>query len=193
MRTCLGTKGFLQWYRLWAYCLYRRSNGQALWRFQMSYGGVNSGVVIHEDTIIAIHGKENIDASNIGRMVAIQKPKNLPSLNEDLIVLNKDSEVWRNNSMEAFTSSPVYRDGRLMYTTKRGELVCLAADSGEEIWTLKLAPDQVHASPTWADGKLYVPMFDGRVSVVKEDGNEAEILAKCSWMVHACGTICCTW
>ena len=142
--------------------------GQALWRFQMSYGGVNSGVVIHEDYVIAVHGKENIDSSNIGRMVAIKKPKNLPSLNEDLIVLNKDSEVWRNNSIEAFTSSPVYRDGRLYVTIKRGELVCLAAESGEEIWTMKLAPDQVHASPTWADGKLYVPMFDGRVSVVKD-------------------------
>ena len=152
--------------------------GQALWRFQMSYGGVNSGVVIHEDYVIAVHGKENIDSSNIGRMVAIKKPKNLPSLNEDLIVLNKDSEVWRNNSIEAFTSSPVYRDGRLYVTIKRGELVCLAADSGEEIWTLKLAPDQVHASPTWADGKLYVPMFDGRVSVVKDRGNEAEILSQ---------------
>ena len=152
--------------------------GQALWRFQMSYGGVNSGVVIHEDYVIAVHGKENIDSSNIGRMVAIKKPKNLPSLNEDLIVLNKDSEVWRNNSIEAFTSSPVYRDGRLYVTIKRGELVCLAADSGEEIWTLKLAPDQVHASPTWADGKLYVPMFDGRVSVVKDIGNEAEILSQ---------------
>ena len=134
----------------------------------MSYGGVNSGVVIHEDYVIAVHGKENVDSSNIGRMVAIKKPKNLPSLNEDLIVLNKDSEVWRNNSIEAFTSSPVYRDGRLYVTTKRGELVCLAAESGEEIWTMKLAPDQVHASPTWADGKLYVPMFDGRVSVVKD-------------------------
>ena len=152
--------------------------GQALWRFQMSYGGVNSGVVIHDDYIIAIHGKENIDTSNIGRMVAIEKPKNLPSLNEDLIVLNKDSEVWRNNSMEAFTSSPVYRDGRLYVTIKRGELVCLAADSGEEVWTLKLAPDQVHASPTWADGKLYVPMFDGRVSVVKDNGSEAEIVSQ---------------
>ena len=51
-----------------------------LWRFQMSYGGVNSGVVIHDDTVIAIHGKENIDSSTIGRMVAIKKPAELPGL-----------------------------------------------------------------------------------------------------------------
>ena len=152
--------------------------GQPLWRFQMSYGGVNSGVVVHKNTIIAIHGKENIDASTIGRMVAIQKPEKLPSLNEDILLLGKDSEVWRNSSMEAFTSSPVYRSGRLYTTIKRGELVCLNADTGEEIWVIKLAPDQVHASPTWADNKLYVPMFDGKVSVVKEDGNEAKIISQ---------------
>ena len=35
---------------------------------------------------------------------------------------------------------------------------------------LKLAPDQIHASPTWADGKLYVPMFDGKslLSLMRE-------------------------
>jgi hypothetical protein len=57
-------------------------------------------------------------------------------------------------------------------------LVCLDADTGEEIWVLKLAPDQVHASPTLADEKLYVPMFDGKVSVVKDLGSEGKILSQ---------------
>jgi outer membrane protein assembly factor BamB len=152
--------------------------GQPLWRFQMSYGGVNSGVVIHKDTIIAVHGKENTDSSTIGRMVAIQKPTSLPSLGEEVIILDRESEVWRNNAMEAFTSTPVYKDNRLYTTIKRGELICSDAENGEEIWTLKLAPDQVHASPTWADGKLYVPMFDGKVSVVKDKGDEGEIISQ---------------
>lgn len=152
--------------------------GQPLWRFQMSYGGVNSGVVIHNNTIIAVHGKENTDSSTIGRMVAIRKPVNLPLLGEEIIILDRESEVWRNNTMEAFTSTPVYKDNRLYTTIKRGELICSDAENGEEIWTLKLAPDQVHASPTWADGKLYVPMFDGKVSVVKDNGDEGEILSQ---------------
>ena len=152
--------------------------GQPLWRFQMSYGGVNSGVVIHKDTVIAVHGKENTDSSTIGRMVAIRKPLKLPSLGEEIIILGRESEVWRNNAMEAFTSTPVYKGNRLYTTIKRGELICSNAENGEEIWTLKLAPDQVHASPTWADGKLYVPMFDGKVSVVKDNGEEGEIISQ---------------
>ena len=151
--------------------------GQALWRFQMSYGGVNAGIVIHKDTVIAIHGKENVDSSVIGRMVAIRKPENLPAVGEEIKLLGKDDEVWRNNSMESFTSTPVYNNGRLYTTIKRGELVCVDADSGEDIWVLKLAPDQVHASPTLADGKLFVPMFDGKVSVVSDEGESGKIIS----------------
>ena len=151
--------------------------GQALWRFQMSYGGVNAGVVIHKDTVVAIHGKENVDSTVIGRMVAIKKPAKLPEAGEEILVLGKEAEVWRNNSMEAFTSTPVYRNGRLYSTIKRGELVCVDADTGEDHWVLKLAPDQVHASPTWADGKLYVPMFDGKVSVVSDQGDSGKLLS----------------
>ena len=150
--------------------------GQALWRFQMSYGGVNAGIVIHNDSIIAVHGKENIDSTIIGRMVAIKKPNSLPGLGEDILVLGKDHEIWRNNGIEAFTSTPVYRDGRVYSTIKRGELVCLDASTGEEHWVLKLAPDQIHASPTWADGRLYVPMFNGKVFVVEDAGDSGKVI-----------------
>ena len=75
----------------------------------MSYGGVNAGVVIHDDSIIAVHGKENIDSTIIGRMVAIKKPSNLPALGEDILeLLGKEHEIWRNNGIEAFTSSPSF-------------------------------------------------------------------------------------
>lgn len=150
--------------------------GQPLWRFQMSYGGVNSGVVLHEDTVIAIHGKENVDATEMGRMVAIEKPAALPKPGEGILIIGKESEKWRNNELEAFTSTPVYREGRVYSTIKTGELLCLRADTGAIVWRLKLAPDQVHASPVWADGKLYVPMFDGKLFVVKDNGEEAVIL-----------------
>jgi len=152
--------------------------GQPLWRFQMSYGGVNAGVVIHEDAVIAVHGKENTDSTVIGRMVAIKKPAKLPGIGEDILVLGKDHEIWRNNGIEAFTSTPAYRNGRVYSTIKRGELVCLDASSGEEHWVLKLAPDQIHASPTWADDKLYVPMFNGKVFVVEDEGLNAKVLSE---------------
>ena len=152
--------------------------GQPLWRFQMSYGGVNAGVVIHEDTIIAVHGKENIDTSVIGRMVAIRKPRNLPSVGEDIMILGKEHEVWRNSRMESFTSTPVYNANRIYCTIKRGELICLDANTGKQIWHLKLAPDQIHASPTMAGDTLFVPMFNGKVFIVKDEGQEPKVLSE---------------
>ena len=150
--------------------------GQPLWRFKMSHGGVNAGVVLHEDLVIAVHGKENIDSSKIGRMVGIRKPFRLPGPGEPVLELNGESEAWRNEEIESFTSSPVLHNERVYISVKTGELCCINARSGETIWGLKLAPDQIHAAPTWADGKLYVPMFDGHVFVLKDTGSSGEIL-----------------
>ena len=152
--------------------------GQPLWRFKMSHGGVNAGVVLYEDLVIAVHGKENTDSSKIGRMVGIRKPFNLPKIGDPVLELDMESEAWRNDELESFTSSPVCNGDRIYTSVKTGELICNDAGTGATIWTLKLAPDQIHAAPTWADGKLYVPMFNGRVFVVKDLGNQGEIISE---------------
>jgi outer membrane protein assembly factor BamB len=159
--------------------------GQPLWRFKMSHGGVNAGVVIYQDLVIAVHGKENIDSSKIGRMVGIKKPEVLPKLGESILELGEDAEAWRNEELESFTSSPVLHKDRVYTTIKTGELFCNDAESGKTIWIEKLAPDQIHAAPTWADGKLYVPMFDGYLFVVEDQGNSGKILNEVD-LGHAC-------
>jgi len=159
--------------------------GQPLWRFKMSHGGVNAGVVLFQDLIIAVHGKENTDSSKIGRMVGINKPQILPGLGEAILELDQSYEAWRNDELESFTSSPVLHKDRVYTSTKTGELFCNDAESGETIWTLKLSPDQIHAAPTWADGKIYLPMFDGHVFVVKDKGNSGEVLNEID-LGHAC-------
>ena len=159
--------------------------GQPLWRFKMSHGGVNAGVVLHQDLVIAVHGKENIDSSKIGRMVGIRKPHKLPVLGEPILELGPEDEAWRNGELESFTSSPVLYKDRVYTSVKTGELFCNDARTGGTIWVVKLAPDQIHAAPTWADGKLYIPMFDGHVYVVEDVGNHGKILNKID-LGHAC-------
>ena len=63
---------------------------------------------------------------------------------------------------------PFFTETGYIFRSKKGELFCNDAQTGETIWTLKLAPDQIHAAPTWADEKLYVPMFDGHVFVIRD-------------------------
>jgi outer membrane protein assembly factor BamB len=143
-------------------------NGEPLWRFRMSIGGVNCSPVLYKDTVIAIHGKENLDTSEMGRMVAIRVGAEPSPGTSGPVVLDSNSEKWRNH-LWIFTSSPVLAGNRIYQTVHTGELSAVDADSGKILWEKKYGPDQIHASPLWADGKLYVPMNNGTFHVVRPD------------------------
>lgn len=150
--------------------------GEPVWRFPLSLGGVNAQVILTDDNrLIAIHGKENLDASTKGSMVALDLPTEYPEKQQ---VLGDEAVAWRNDDLVSFTSSPVLVDGKIYSTIAIGELLCVDAASGETLWREKLAPDQLHASPTAADGKLYVPMLDGAFYVLKPGEDGAETLFK---------------
>lgn len=150
--------------------------GQALWRFPMCTGGMSSTAVLYKDTVIAIHGKENLDTSTGGRMVAIKTGAE-PKPGEQQLVLGKDHEVWR-NELTAFTSSPVLVGNRVYVTNATGDLCCVNADTGDVLWKHKLAPDQIHASPAYGDGHLYVPMNNGKFFIVKPTDEGATVIAE---------------
>ncbi|MGF1484841.1 MAG: PQQ-binding-like beta-propeller repeat protein [Opitutales bacterium] len=149
--------------------------GDPLWRFHLSTGGINGSPVLYgEDQLIILHGKENLDKSTSGRMVSLRVPQTRPE--GDLpILLGKDAEVWRNNDLSSFSSSPTLKGDFVYQTTVHGELKKLDARTGEIVWVKKLAPDQLHASPLYLDGKIYAPFLEGSFFVVK-DGDTPELL-----------------
>ena len=149
-------------------------NGKPLWRYQMSYGGINSSPVIYKDTIICPHGRENLDTTNEGRMISIKIPDSVDAAEPQ--VLTKESEAWRNNDVNMFTSSPVIVGNRVYQTVKTGELHCVDADSGEILWSMKLGPDNLHASPLYVDGLLYVPIMAEGLYIIKPGETAGEIL-----------------
>jgi len=152
--------------------------GESLWRYQMSYGGVNSGVVLHgKDTLIAIHGKENVDKSSIGRMVSIKKPTSAPKADKLPVVLTDADVNWKQD-YEAFTSHPCIVGDRVYQTVKTGELLSIDANTGETVWHLKLGHDQLHASPLYADGKIYVGMHTSEFYIIRPEAEKGVILNK---------------
>ena len=153
-------------------CLDVRS-GDPIWRFQMATGGLSMSPVVYKDRIIAIHGKENLDTSTIGRMVAIKRDASQGG--KGGAVLGKASELWRND-LVGFTSSPVLVGNRVYQTVSTGDLYCIDADTGKKVWHKKLAPDQIHASPAWGDGKLYVPMNDGTFHILRPSDDGPDVL-----------------
>jgi outer membrane protein assembly factor BamB len=154
--------------------------GEPVWRYPISAGGMNATVALYKDTVIGIHADENLDSSSAGRMTALKvlgEPKPVEA-GAGPPQLSKADEAWRNNDLAAISSSPVLVGDRLYQTDKTGHLDAIDAGTGRVIWQLKLAPDQLHASPLLADGKLYVPMQNGSFYIVRPGANAGTILAK---------------
>ncbi|MBI5768334.1 MAG: PQQ-binding-like beta-propeller repeat protein [Verrucomicrobia bacterium] len=151
--------------------------GEPIWRFRLSGAGVNADVVlVGPDKMIAVHGKENMDATHHGRMVLLKIPTEYPA-GPKPVVLGKEAELWRNDDIVAFSSSPIVVGQRVYSTVATGSLVCVDLETGKTVWSEKLGPDQLHASPAYADGKLYVPLHPGTVTVLKDAGDKAQILS----------------
>lgn len=149
--------------------------GAPVWRFQLSQGGINSQVILHgEDKLIALHGKENIDATSKGRLVCLKIPTEYP---KEQVVLEPSAELWRNDEHIGFTSSPILVKDRVYTTNFTGELIAVDADNGKTLWHEKMAPDQIHASPAYGDGKIYSPWFEGSFVVTKPSDAKAEVLS----------------
>ncbi len=152
--------------------------GKPLWRFRMCNGGVNISPVVYKDRLISIHGKENLDTTRSGRMIAI-KLGALPAQGKPgPAVLDKSSELWRNDHLSMFTASPTIVGDRVYQINKSGVLWCIDVMTGKAHWKLKLANSQLHASPLYADGKLYIPMWNGWFFIVKPGDKAGEVLHK---------------
>jgi outer membrane protein assembly factor BamB len=154
--------------------------GEPLWRYPISAGGMNATVALYKDTVIGIHADENLDSSNAGRMTAVNglaEPKPVePGAGPPQ--LSKKDEVWRNDDLAAISSSPVLVGSTLYQTDKTGHLNALSAVTGKLTWKVKLAPDQLHASPLYADGRLYVPFQNGSFFIVQPGATGGKTLAK---------------
>lgn len=159
--------------------------GKPLWRFQFAKGGINSQILKYgDDKIIAIHGKENVDVAAKGRLVCLKVPTTYKAPR----VLSPAVEVWRNTEHVAFTSSPILVGDRVYTTIATGNLICVDAKTGKTIWKKKLGPDQLHASPVYAEGKLYIALADGKFFILKPGEKDAEILAEVELHTPCLGT-----
>ncbi len=161
--------------------------GKPLWRFQFAKGGINSQILKYgEDKLIAIHGKENVDTTAKGRLICLKVPTTYN--HGKAKILPATAELWRNEEHVAFTSSPVLVGDRVYTTIATGELLCVDAASGKTVWKKKLGPDQLHASPAYGDGKLYVPLADGVFYILKPGEDGAEELSKVHLHTPCLGT-----
>ncbi|NRB74304.1 MAG: PQQ-binding-like beta-propeller repeat protein [Verrucomicrobiales bacterium] len=157
------------------------NDGTAIWRWQVSKGGINSSPVVYKDSVINIHGKENLDTTEMGRMFRINIPEDFDAIDGEVDPVQKgaprlsdDIEVWR-ETLEMFTSSPTLHDGKIYQMVKTGSLICVDAETGKIHWEEKLANSQLHASPLYASGRLFISTFPGEFYVINVEGDKPVI------------------
>ena len=153
-------------------------NGKPYWKMPICKNGVNPSVVLHKGNLIAIHGDENVDNSEKGRMVCIKLPEKLTAPVPPVLeatTLEPGVEVWR-NPIGATSSSPVVV-GDVIYQLDDGAtLYAINANTGEQMWKKKLSNANLHSSPLYVDGLLYCPMLEGKLVVVKPGEKDGEIV-----------------
>lgn len=156
------------------------ADGTPLWRFQLSVGGVNASPVIIGDKLIELHGTENMDNTDIGRMVALKLPEDDAKAGGEVEADQGgapkiSNEIWRSD-LEMFTSSPTPVGDRIYQVVMTGDLNCVDANTGKILWKEKLGLDQIHASPAYVDGLLYIPINQGLLYVIRPSDAGPEIL-----------------
>ncbi|MCA9009905.1 MAG: PQQ-binding-like beta-propeller repeat protein [Planctomycetaceae bacterium] len=91
---------------------------------------------------------------------------------------------WFNQTTSGDVPTPAIWNGRIFVCRDggdaRGTIDCLDLLTGKSIWSGQLPKNRntYRASPTVADGKLYVARQDGTVFVLDATGNEFKILAQ---------------
>jgi outer membrane protein assembly factor BamB len=151
------------------------ATGAPVWRHKMSAGGVNVSLVLDGNHLIATHAKENLDSTKTGRMIALDVSAKPTAAEKGTPVLA--AELWRAD-VSALSSSPIVQDGVVYQVDMTGELRALDLETGAELWHVKLGPDQLHASPVWADGHLYIPLHDGSFHIVRVAREGGEVVSR---------------
>ena len=160
--------------------------GKPIWRFLSAKGGINSSCILVDGKLIAAHDKENIDSTETGGLECVRIPEAAlpPGPPDDPVpVVPKTAEAWR-LPYPAETSSPVYADGMVFQVATTGVLYAADPATGAPLWDEKLGPGNLHASPTYANGLLYVPILndvaseDGLLFVIKPTKEKGEIIKR---------------
>jgi outer membrane protein assembly factor BamB len=161
-------------------CLNART-GEPLFRTPVAKagakGGINASVIEYKGSIVVVHESENIDTSEVGRMAAFKMPSEIkpPSPQAPQVFETKELEKWR-NPVGALACSPVLVGDVIYQVSGTGDLAAVNAADGKVLWKKKLGIEQRQSSPFFADGKLYIAIYeaaaDGKTNAAETGGGE---------------------
>jgi outer membrane protein assembly factor BamB len=143
--------------------------GEAVWKYDMSKRGINTGVIMVGNLAYVSHSEENYDTNEMGAVAMID------AASRGDIPLAKTA--WRFTGFQPGFSSPV-TDGKVIYQVDNGAiLMAFDAATGNKLWQQKLGTIQ-RASLVFGDGKLYVGTENGKFFILRPHAGGAEVLSE---------------
>jgi len=141
--------------------------GEKVWEFKLSKAAINSAIVVDGHRVYACHSEENVDNSNMGRVVCIDGTGSGD--------VTKTHEMWRLENCEVGYASPLIYDGRLYVIDNSANLICIDALTGNRYWQYGLGKVG-KGSPVFADGKIYATEENGLFHILEPGQQECKSL-----------------
>ncbi len=145
----------------------KAQTGEPVWKYEISKRGLNTGVVVYNNTAILTHSEENLASSEMGMMVAVDATAKGE--------IKQDKIKWSTYGWQGGFSSPVLDGDRMYQIDNSANLAAFDVNTGKQLWLKSLGTIQ-KASPVLADGKLYVGTENGKFFILKPSATGVEIL-----------------
>ena len=91
-------------------------------------------------------------------------------------ITDSEWQIWKRQRGTPDVPSPLIHDGLVYLCRENGNLICLDATTGEQLYRERTHLHRHRASPVYANGHIYLTSRDGVITVVKA-GREFEIVA----------------
>ena len=139
---------------------YDLDTGKLLWSQEVMGGEVAPSAAYHDGLVFAANEFAMASAIRIGETDGVAS-----------------SEIaWQYDELLPEVSSPVGDGERFYFATSVGDIVCLDAVSGEELWAAEL-DDGFYSSMVLVDDRIYVSDMPGNMYIIKA-GPEYELIRK---------------
>jgi len=141
---------------------HRLDNGEEIWRC----GGLNPKNRYNPTLRLVaspavVPGLIVVPSAKSGPVVAL-RPDGVGDVTD-----SKQYQLWKIPRYTPDVPSPVIHDHLVYLCRENGDLMCLDAHDGHELYRRRTRPGKYRSSPIFADGKIYVASRDGQITVVK--------------------------
>ena len=94
--------------------------------------------------------------------------------------ITNSARLWERNDLGADCPTPVGRDGKVYLLSDRGQINCLDARTGKDLWedAIPRASAKYYSSPILAGDLLYCGREDGVIAVVQVSDSGMKVLAQ---------------